>query len=153
MDEYTDVGVFAARRASFESATRVQAELVAVWKAMLKSADDRKEIAQIFGVKEEVLLQMEAPPIRVTPYQANVGGAEIGLLIGTWFVTEVVLGAFKDLAKEEVKRRLKAFWEYASDRIDANMGSEATGKPVSLPLASISPPAVQPPREGGDSAS
>jgi len=147
MDENADVEMIAARKNANERANRVQEELLSLWDSILKSAEERKEVARILGIDEGGLSKMQTPPIRVVPYQSNIGGAEIGLMVGTWFVGEVVLGAFKAIAIEEIKRRLKEFWEYASEKIDSRMGSQATGSPVNFPP--IAPTSLEEQPRGG----
>jgi hypothetical protein len=121
------------RRAHGEAAHRLQAELEAYWADMLADAEERHQVAEILGLSPEQMEFLRGPPVQVQSAQANAGGAEIGLIVLTWLATEVVLGAFKDLAKEEVKRRVKLVWEYVSDRLDDRMGGKATGWPAVLP--------------------
>lgn len=121
------------RAANSESALQIQQELAAFWKKACQDEQKAAEIADLLGVPVEVIKQMEGPPVRVEAYQANVGAAEIGLIVGTWLVSEVLLGALKEVLKEEVKRRIKLFWDYASDELDLMLGSEATGKPAREP--------------------
>lgn len=121
------------RAANSESARRIQQELVAFWKTACQDDQKAREIAGLLGVRVEVIRQMADPPVRVESAQANVGGAEIGLMVGTWLVSEVLLGALKDVLKEEVKRRIKLFWDYASDELDLRLASDATGKPAREP--------------------
>jgi hypothetical protein len=121
------------RRAHGQAAHRVQAELAAYWAQMLADADELRRVADMLGLAPERVRELREPPLQVQPAQSNVGGADIGLIVVTWLATEVVLGAFKDLAKEEVKRRIKLVWAYVSDRIDERMGGKATGWPAALP--------------------
>lgn len=121
------------RAANVESARRIQQELAAFWKTACQDDQKAREIADLLGVPVEVVRQMADPPVRVKSAQANVGGAEIGLMVGTWLVSEVLLGALKDVLKEEVKRRLKRFWDYASDELDLRMNAGATGTPAGPP--------------------
>jgi hypothetical protein len=121
------------RRALGEAASRVQAELTSYWTDMLANESERQQVANLLGLPEATVAQFADPPLHLDSAQSNAAGADIGLIVMTWVATEVVLGAFKDLAREEVKRRLKLLWAYVSEKIDERLGGNATGWPAVLP--------------------
>lgn len=124
---------FEGRRAHTEAAGRVETELHSYWQTMLNDEAELTRVATILGRTQEQVAKLPAPPLRVSSNQSNVGAAEVGLIVATWLTTEVLLGVFKDLAKEELKRRLKLLWAHVSERIDDQLGGRATGWPAALP--------------------
>jgi hypothetical protein len=70
----------------------------------------RDEAAKLLGVPAAELSKVSAPPIDIESLRGGFTGAEFVIVIGTWFGSEVVLGAVADLAKDELKRRLKQLW-------------------------------------------
>lgn len=84
--------------------------LAAGWRDILADPARRDEVAKLLGVPATELSKVTAPPIDIESHRGGFTGAEFIILIGTWVGSEVVLGAVKDLAKEELKRRLKQLW-------------------------------------------
>ncbi len=122
-----------ARRAQAESTTRIQDEIASFWSAMLTDEKERERVAGILQIPPAKVGDLVEAPIRVRSAQANIGSSDVGLIVASWIASEVLLGAFKDIAKDEVKRHLKALWAYVADRIDERFVGKATGWPAELP--------------------
>jgi hypothetical protein len=85
-------------------------DVTAAWKAILSDPQERAKAAAALEVSPEELTSAAEPPVILNHGRAGISGGEIIVLIAAWVGTEVVLGALKDLAKEELKRRIKNLW-------------------------------------------
>lgn len=140
---------FEGRKAHTVAVHRIDAELQAYWAAMLADGEERRRVANILGIPDALMPGVPEPPVQVRASQANSGSAAIGMYVLTWLASEVLLASFKDLAKEEVKRRLKQLWAYVSEKLDDRLDGKATGWPVVLSDQDIADfnvsPASEPP--------
>lgn len=98
--------------AEFESGRlrthELNAELAATWSQLLQDGEVRGRIADILGT--EISLDPASVPVSFKVRKSGTGGADLALMIGAWIATDILLAAFKDLAKEELKRRIKQLW-------------------------------------------
>jgi hypothetical protein len=98
-------------KAGTAKAEELEIDVAAVWKEMLSKPDMRAEAADALGISPGQLDQITSPPINISPSNvAGAAGSEIVIWIATWIGSEVMLGALKDLAKEELKKRVKKLW-------------------------------------------
>jgi hypothetical protein len=84
--------------------------LDATWVDLLKNPDARAEIAAALELAPEEVARLAKPPITLEPDHANIDIATATMAVVAWIASDVLLAAVKDLAKEEVKRRLRALW-------------------------------------------
>jgi len=90
--------------------TELNATLTQVWGGLLADPDALQRAATILGVPPAALLEKPAP-LAFAPRKAGLTGAEIALVAGSWLVTEVLLGAAKDLLKDALKAKGRQLWD------------------------------------------
>jgi hypothetical protein len=88
----------------------LKTDVAAAWKDILSKPEKRTEAAKALGVDPAELGKLQRPPVDLSPGSSNFAGGEVVIGIAAWLGTEVALGAFKDLAKEELKKRVKKLW-------------------------------------------
>jgi hypothetical protein len=84
--------------------------LVAGWQDIIGDAVQRDKAAKALGAPAAEVSKLAAPPVELKADRAGVVGGEIVIGIALWVGSEVVLGALRDLAKEELKKRMKQLW-------------------------------------------
>jgi hypothetical protein len=94
--------------------SELKSALHAVWKdEILARPAELKKAARALGVEPADLKKLSKPPVALDSGRAGMTGGEVLVVMAVWAGSEIVLGAFKDLAKEELKRRLKQLWSDA----------------------------------------
>jgi len=67
--------------------------------------------ASYLQVTPAKLLALEHAPVEVRNLKANITAPEIALEVITWIGTDVCLGLLADVAKDEIKRRVRSLWD------------------------------------------
>lgn len=100
--------------AKYEAATAkvddLKTDVAAAWKDILSKPEKRVEAARALGVDPAELGKLTEPPVELSPGAGGFAGVEVVIGIAAWLGSEVVLGSLKDLAKEELKKRVKKLW-------------------------------------------
>ena len=121
----------AAHRMVLAPTSRMQTTLEDCWEEMLADPVEAEKAAAVLGIPASRLAELREPPVRVRSAQANAAPADIAMIVVAWLGTEVVLGVFKDMAKDEIKRRLTTLWErHLRRKVDQRLGHGTTGRPV-----------------------
>jgi hypothetical protein len=102
--------IAAYRRGTAEPG-RLQRELGAVWTEAKDDPVLRAEMAAILGVPPEALDGIGDPPMAVEAPRSGATGGEVVVIVLTWWATEVLLGAAKELMKDAVKTKVRALWD------------------------------------------
>jgi hypothetical protein len=89
----------------------VQREIDAAWRRVTADPATRSEIADILGVDAEKVTPSSDPPVKADSAGAGAGGLDIAIVVLVWFGSEILLGAVKDIVKDEVKKRVRQLWE------------------------------------------
>ncbi len=90
--------------------SELTAALTSVWTEILQNPKLRLQAAGILGVGEVEVEAQQAPPLYLQPGQQGTGAVDIAIMVVTYIGTDVLLGSLTDLAREEVKRRMKQLW-------------------------------------------
>jgi hypothetical protein len=109
-DQYSDNEIFRYQAGDAKVKEELVPALAAGWQDILGDPKRLDKAAKALGVSAADLSKLAAPPVEIKADRAGFTGAEIVIAIALWVGGEVVLGAFKDLAKDELKRRLKQLW-------------------------------------------
>lgn len=99
----------------------VEKAIQASWKAVQTDAALRAKVAHALELPENAVAQLPEPPLRLQPVQAGAGMVDIAVMIVTYIGTDIVWAAFRDLAKEELKRRLKQVWNLLEPEVTAEL--------------------------------
>ncbi|WP_315772312.1 MULTISPECIES: hypothetical protein [unclassified Bradyrhizobium] len=91
--------------------SELKAALSDAWKnEILAKPTELKKAAEVLGVDPNELKSLISPPLAIQSERAGMTGGEVLIVMAIWAGNEIVLGAFKDLAKEQLKNRLKQLW-------------------------------------------
>lgn len=88
----------------------IQVQVELVWVELTANADTCEQIANVLGVKSGVVQAVKHVPVLVASPAAGIGALDVTVVVLAWVGTDVVLGAFTDLAKDEIKKRIRNLW-------------------------------------------
>ena len=111
----------------------LQNAIETAWHELLSDADDSRRVADILGISRDQLAPVHKAPFNVESAGSGFGALEVAYVVGIWIGSEIVLGALRDLAKEELKRRLRELWDKVlSKRMRNVLDKEQVGSDVDL---------------------
>lgn len=113
MDDMAEINreVLAGLTGGTAKPEELQAQIEKTWAELTADGGKREQIAEVLGVKPQALQDAKHAPVRFDTRAAGIGGIEAATIVLAWVGTEILLGAVKDLAKEELKKRLRTLWD------------------------------------------
>jgi hypothetical protein len=88
----------------------IQRCLAETWLDILGSPHERLAAAEALEIDAVTLEQFERPPIQIKTGESGIGASSVAILVVLWVAQDVILAAFRDLAKDEIKKRVKRLW-------------------------------------------
>lgn len=134
-DQMPSDSVIAAFGPGEASARELDDALRETWAALLADPSQRGAIAASLGLHEADLARADTPPMRFEVPRAGLAGAEVAVVVVTWVASEVLLGAFKDLAKDAIKAKTRQLWkDYLAPALQRRLASRrALGREAADP--------------------
>jgi hypothetical protein len=102
-------------------------DVASAWTAIMSDPQQRAKAAAALDVRPDELNPQSKLPVVLEHGPAGAAVGEIIVFITTWVATDIVLGAFKDMAKEEVKKRIKKLWLEVVEPVVRNQLSDWQG--------------------------
>jgi hypothetical protein len=103
------------RVAAYDSGTAPTQDLIDMlplaWSAILADPVRREQVADALGVSAEAVITLSNPPVQIEQRRAFIDIGSVAVEVVTWVTTDILLAAFADMAKDEVRRRCKQVWE------------------------------------------
>ena len=93
------------------SLSELRMESSEIWNNILLNPAKAAQAAGILGIQVEELKKLHELPFDLQSGRAGIAGVDIAILVFTWIGTDVVLGAIRDMAKDELKKRLRQLWK------------------------------------------
>jgi hypothetical protein len=104
------------------------AALQSSWEEVLADSERSHAAAAILGIPVTELKQIRQPPFEVESDSCGMLGADLLIIAGTWVATEILVGAIKNIAQEEVERLLRRLWrEVLAPATQRLLGAEKFG--------------------------
>jgi hypothetical protein len=111
MIEQAEDAPIAAYDSGTVSTVELQQKLRQAWARVLANPEKRQETAGALGVDVAVLNKLSEPPVKIEAGRAFIDFGTAAVVVVTWFGSDILLGAFRDLAKDEVKKRIRQAWD------------------------------------------
>jgi hypothetical protein len=99
------------------SISEISDALEGAWNDAVANPELRAQVAAALGLSDGDLDEAAHCPFRVRQGSAGIDPATAVIVIATYIGLEVFAKAFTDLAREEVKRRIKQAWNVLEPKV------------------------------------
>ena len=88
----------------------VRKAVTACWNDIKADPARLQAAAAALGISVAQLRDNPRSPVQLQTRQSGTGTVEIAIVVVSYIGTDIVWGAVRDLAKDEIKRRIKQLW-------------------------------------------
>jgi hypothetical protein len=92
------------------SISDLQKYVETAWQNILANPALQEKASQALEISPDEVASIKMAPVRIEAGRSGIGAGDFAMLITLWIGQDILLASFKDLLKEEVKKRVKRLW-------------------------------------------